>query len=164
MKRSYTGFGTAALAVCFVRYIFHVISGCTVWAGLSIPTTDAFFYSLIYNATYMIPETIITVIAAIYLASVIDFSSPRLNAAKTEKMPLPAHILNAVSGFMFVAAIAVCVAMVFPKLQNAETGEFDITGVSAVNTTAIIIVAVIAVVVICALQIVKMSILRSQEK
>ena len=162
MKNAATAFGLAALTVCAVRYIFHVISGCTVWAGLSIPTSDAFWYSLIYNATYMIPETIITVAAAIYIATVLDFSSPRLKANKSERKPMSVHILNAVSGFLFVAAIVTIVAMVFPKLQNAETGEFDITGISSVNTTALIIVAAVTVVIICALQIVKASVARQQ--
>ena len=40
-----------------------VISGCTVWAGVSIPSTDGLLYSLSYNATYMIPETIINAAA-----------------------------------------------------------------------------------------------------
>ena len=156
-------FGLGALTVCAVRYAFHVISGCTVWAGLSIPTGDAFWYSLIYNATYMLPETIITVAAAVYIGTVIDFSSPRLKANKTEKRPVSVHVLNAVSGFLLVTAVVTIVAMVFSKLQNPETGEFDITGVTSVNITALIIVVAVAVVMICALQMVKASINRNQE-
>ena len=163
MKNPVTAFALAALTVCAVRYAFHVISGCTVWAGLSIPTSDAFWYSLIYNATYMIPETIITVAAAIYISTVLDFSSPRLKANKTEKRPMSVHILNAVSGFLLVAAVVAIVAMVFSKLQNAETGEFDVTGISTVDTTALIIVAAAAVILICALQIVKASVGRQQD-
>ncbi|MBO6214127.1 MAG: energy-coupled thiamine transporter ThiT, partial [Lachnospiraceae bacterium] len=44
------------ILVCVVRYICHVISGATVWAGLSIPTNAALAYSFGYNATYMLPE------------------------------------------------------------------------------------------------------------
>ncbi len=50
-----------------LRYICHVISGCTVWAGLSIPDSHALLYSLAYNATYMVPEILITVVGAVYL-------------------------------------------------------------------------------------------------
>ena len=164
IKNQSSAFGVGALLVCVVRYAFHVISGCTVWAGLSIPTGDAFFYSLIYNATYMLPETIITVIAALYLGSVIDFSSPRLKAANLERVPMPAHVLNVISGLLFVAAIAAVVAMVFPKLQNADSGEFDITGVAAVNTTAIIIVVAVALIMICALQMVKVYIVKNAKE
>jgi len=55
--------------VCILRYICHVISGCTVWAGLSIPDTEALIYSLAYNATYMLPELIIAVAGAAYLGA-----------------------------------------------------------------------------------------------
>ena len=48
-----------ALLTSVVRYICHVISGATVWAGLSIPSGAALIYSFGYNATYMIPETLI---------------------------------------------------------------------------------------------------------
>ncbi|MBQ3265174.1 MAG: energy-coupled thiamine transporter ThiT [Ruminococcus sp.] len=164
MKSQSAAFGIGALLVCFARYVFHVISGCTVWAGLSIPTGDAFFYSMIYNATYMLPETIITVVAALYLGSVIDFSSPRLKAANVERIPMPAHVLNVISGLLFVSAIAAVVAMVFPKLQNADSGEFDITGISSVNTTAIIIVAAVALVIICALQLVKLYVVKNAKE
>ena len=58
--------------VCALRFICHVISGATVWAGLSIPTEAALIYSIGYNATYMIPETIVTGAAAYYIGSVLD--------------------------------------------------------------------------------------------
>ena len=137
MEHPATAFGLGALTVCAV--------------------------SLIYNATYMLPETIITVAAAVYIGTVIDFSSPRLKANKTEKRPVSVHVLNAVSGFLLVTAVVTIVAMVFSKLQNPETGEFDITGVTSVNITALIIVVAVAVVMICALQMVKASINRNQE-
>ena len=57
----------AALA-SVIRYICHVISGATIWAGLSIPTEAALVYSLSYNATYMIPETVILVLSSVYVA------------------------------------------------------------------------------------------------
>lgn len=48
--------GTAA--GCFFRFICHFISGVTVWRELT--GLDAVWYSLGYNATYMLPELIIT--------------------------------------------------------------------------------------------------------
>lgn len=71
----HSGFALAlgAFTACALRYVCHVISGCTVWAGLSIPDSAALIYSLGYNATYMVPETIVTVIVAFYLATVMDF-------------------------------------------------------------------------------------------
>ena len=67
-----------SLFICILRYICHVITGCTVWAGLSIPTSDAFIYSLSYNATYMIPETIVTFLIAYYVGSILDFNAETL--------------------------------------------------------------------------------------
>ena len=53
-----------ALVTGLLRYLCHVISGATVWAGISIPTKAAIGYSLIYNATYMIPETLVLMLVA----------------------------------------------------------------------------------------------------
>ena len=163
VKRPTVAFGLAAFTVCFIRYLFHVISGCTVWAGLSIPTADAFWYSLIYNATYMIPEVIITVVVAVYIAMLLDFSQPQLRPAKTQARSAASRTINIVSGLIAVGAIVAVVAMVFPKLQNADTGSFDITGIQNANGTVILIIAAAAVVLILGLQIVK-AILSRKEK
>ena len=48
--------------VCLLRYACHFLSGITVWRDISIPMAGAVPFSLIYNATYMLPETIITVL------------------------------------------------------------------------------------------------------
>ena len=55
---------TLALTLgCFLvslcRYACHVISGATVWAGLSIPTEAALSFSFAYNATYTMVSGII---------------------------------------------------------------------------------------------------------
>ena len=112
----------------------------------------------------MLPETIVTILAAVYISSLLDFSSPRLSAVKTERLPLYAHILNAVSGFLFVAALATAVVMIFPHLQNAETGEFDITGIATVNSSVILIIAIVALALICILQIAKFIALSRSKK
>lgn len=133
---------TAALLVCAVRYLFHVISGCTVWAGLSIPTADALLYSLIYNATYMLPELIITCVAAVYLGSSLNFRTKHLTAAeKSANAPKAVSVLTAVSGLLILGAVAAIIALVFPHLQNAETGYFDIKGIDQVNGILIAAIA-----------------------
>ena len=35
---------------CVLRYICHVITGATIWAGLSIPSAAALSFSFIYNS------------------------------------------------------------------------------------------------------------------
>ena len=150
MKEPAAALGVSALVVCAVRFLFHVISGCTVWAGLSIPTTDALLYSLVYNVTYMLPETIITVMAAVYLANVLEFRYPRLAPAKKNSSASDIA-LAAAAGLTAVGALAAVMAIVFFRLQNAETGEFDITGINNVNFTVILIIAAAAAAVIIAL-------------
>ncbi|MBQ7108152.1 MAG: energy-coupled thiamine transporter ThiT [Clostridia bacterium] len=119
--------------VCVLRYIFHFISGCTVWAGLSIPTYDAAVYSLAYNATYMLPELIIAVAGCAYLSGAVDFSAEKLARVSKESMPKSQFYLKAVGSLGALAAFIADVLLIAPHLQNAETGDFDITGISAVN-------------------------------
>jgi len=45
--------------VCFLRYLCHFITGVTVWREVA-DLWGAIWYSITYNATYMIPEIIIT--------------------------------------------------------------------------------------------------------
>ena len=72
-KRQNFAFLYGILLSSVLRYICHVISGATVWVGLSIPDNAALLYSLSYNATYMIPETIVLVAIGVYLTSMVDF-------------------------------------------------------------------------------------------
>ena len=154
VKSSGAGLAYGALCACVIRYIFHVISGCTVWAGLSIPTQDALLYSLSYNATYMIPETIVTLVAGALIGGSLDFRSDALMPAKKAG----ATAGNAFGWAASVAAIAAVTAIaviVFPHLQNAESGEFDVTGLSAVNPMPVIVIATAAAVVIAVCLVIK---------
>lgn len=78
--------GTAI--ACALRYICHVISGVVVWreyasltaipewlygGALFQPDTLIYGYSIFYNATYMLPEMLITMAAGAILASVLKF-------------------------------------------------------------------------------------------
>ena len=57
----------AVITVCVLRYISHVISAVVVWRGLLEIPEDIMPYlfgtALGYNAAYMIPETIISLIS-----------------------------------------------------------------------------------------------------
>jgi len=64
----------ATFLACFLRFAAHVIVGATVWYELTkgwesdmghlVHTAGMWLYSIIYNIQYMLPETIITIIAA----------------------------------------------------------------------------------------------------
>ena len=130
-----------ALAACVFRYACHVITGCTVWAGLSIPDSAALIYSFAYNATYMIPETIVTVALAYYLGNVLDFEKEIPVRKKAEKGGA-AYILAGV--FATVGLIADTV-IIFSKLQDGETGDFVISNLSLVNWGAVGIITAVAI-------------------
>ena len=133
IKRQSTALCCGALLASVLRYVCHVISGATVWAGLSIPTEAALLYSFGYNATYMIPETIVLVLAAWYLGSVMDFRREqpvRMAAVQGSRANGFTAIMMAV-GVIVAAADAV---LLFPNLQNAETGRFDFSGLAAAES------------------------------
>ncbi|WP_409967606.1 energy-coupled thiamine transporter ThiT [Bengtsoniella intestinalis] len=61
-------FGT--LLGCFGRFVIHYVVGATVWAAympeefFGMTMTTPWFYSLLYNASYMVPNTILTLLIA----------------------------------------------------------------------------------------------------
>lgn len=146
IKRQSAALLAGAIAAGFFRYICHVISGCTVWAGLSIPTAGALAYSFVYNAIYMIPETLVVALAAYYVGSAVDFRSGKLAMLKKETSAGSMRIAHLISGALICAAAIFDVVSVFSTLQNAETGEFDITGI--VNTNWIAVAAVTGAVIL----------------
>ena len=142
VKNQATALTLGGLLACALRYICHVISGCTVWAGLSIPTSAAFIYSVGYNATYMIPETIVTMVAAYYLGTLLDFRKPqptRLEKAESAGNPVYGWLM----GLVLTACAVFDAVMVFGKLQNGETGDFMITGLASVNWLAVGVVTAV---------------------
>lgn len=125
------------LLVCVLRYLCHVISGATVWAGLSIPDSAALGYSLIYNATYMIPETIVLIAVAYYLGSLLDFRREQpVRLVRDQSVPSEVGVLSLLAGVFAVVGVIVDVSLIFPRLQNAETGEFDVTGLAVTDGLA----------------------------
>ncbi len=123
-----------------LRYLCHVIAGCTVWAGLSIPDSAALVYSLAYNATYMLPEVLVTALGAWYLSRAVDLSGER-----------PARVAAGTRGSVWslvsAGAIAITavadIVLVFRHLQDAESGDFIITGLANVDWLTVAIVTAV---------------------
>ena len=157
VKNQSVSLATGALFVCVLRYLCHVVSGATVWAGLSIPDSAAIAYSLIYNATYMIPETIVLVAVAYYLGTLLDFRRDQPTRLVREETVPEAGVLSLLAGVFALVGLVVDVSLIFPRLQNAETGEFDVTGLAVTDGLAdsfwlpVIIVSTVCALVCAAL-------------
>jgi len=64
--------GTVGMCVgvataCIVRFISHFISGAIVFAVWCPEGWNVYWYSVVYNGSYMLPEMIFTVIGAVLL-------------------------------------------------------------------------------------------------
>ena len=146
-KRQNLAFLYGILLSSLLRYACHVISGATVWAGLSIPTNAALVYSLSYNATYMIPETIVLIAIGVYLTSVVDFRSQypaRMKAEALDKVEVYSVIS---ASFIIVATMIADIILIAPHLQDPESGEFVFTYLGEANFVAIGVVSVVGILV-----------------
>ena len=121
-----------ALLTGALRYTLHTIAGCTVWAGLSIPDSAALIYSLAYNATYMLPETLVTALGAWYLSKAVDLREDIPTRAKTAEKK-GGFALSLMGKAALLAAAVWDVVEIFRPLQDAETGDFVITNLALVN-------------------------------
>ena len=80
-RRKYKLLPVAALVGCLARFVIHFISGMTVYAQympeefMGYTGMTPFFYSLLYNGTYMLPNTIIAIVICSLLIPVM----PRLD-------------------------------------------------------------------------------------
>ena len=70
-----------SVVVSLIRFLCHFISGVTIWSSYA-EGTSVWAYSLTYNASYMLPELIITAIGAFSIASLFDLSSPEIKVKR----------------------------------------------------------------------------------
>lgn len=145
-KRQNLAFLYGILVASLLRYICHVVSGATVWAGLSIPTNAALIYSLSYNATYMIPETIVLIAVGIYLTSMIDFRNQYPTRIKTERVDKVELYSIVFAWLIFIATLIANIVLIAPYLQDPESGEFVFTYLGDVNYVRLSVVNVVGIV------------------
>ncbi len=67
-KSKAVGVAVGTVAVCFLRFACAFLSGVIVWGSFTDGFWPVIVYSLTYNASYMVPETILTTVAAYILA------------------------------------------------------------------------------------------------
>ncbi len=163
IKNQAIGISLGAFVVCALRYLCHVISGATVWAGISIPTKAALIYSLSYNGTYMLPETIVLVVTACIFGSLIDFTAERPARLKSEDTNITSNLMSVCAGIVFGAAIVFDVYGIFSKLQNADTGEFAFSQIFKINFTSVILITAAAAVISITLLLVSSKIKKERK-
>ncbi|NLG93615.1 MAG: energy-coupled thiamine transporter ThiT [Clostridiales bacterium] len=61
-----------AAAVTFLRFLCSFFSGILIWQGYAPKDMPVWLYSLSYNGGYMLPEGIITAVAAVILIKALD--------------------------------------------------------------------------------------------
>ena len=131
-KRQATALVLGSVLVAVLRYLCHVISGWTVWAQFDL-TKAGLLYSLSYNATYMLPEMLILVLAAIFLGNALDFRTEGLHPMpRTEQSTASSAFLMAALS-LFTVALCFDTIQIFSKLQDAESGAFVSDGLKDVN-------------------------------
>ena len=73
-KRKMQGIIVGTIAVCCLRFLAHFLSGIIVWGSIAQDGIGAVTYSLTYNGSYMLVETIISVVVIALLYK----SAPKL--------------------------------------------------------------------------------------
>lgn len=74
------GIALGSVVVGLGRFACSFVSGILIWGAYAPPELPVWLYSLQYNGSFMIPEIIITTLAAVALIPVLDRLAP---AAKT---------------------------------------------------------------------------------
>lgn len=80
MNNEYVAVTIGAVMACVMRFLCHLVSGAVVWYSITkegqwnelVNKFGMWTYSLIYNAQYMIPETIITIVATPLVFTVVN--------------------------------------------------------------------------------------------
>ena len=142
------------LGVSLLRYLCHVISGATVWSGLSIPTEAALAFSFAYNATYMIPETIILLVCALYIASNIDFRPHTPARMRTQGFSEKRAWITPTAGLIGATTMITDTILIFQNVQN-EDGTFSFESFRTVNWALVIAITAIATIFVVSLLILR---------
>ncbi len=85
IKNPVVSIALGGAVVSVVRFICHFISGVTIWGDYTEGAQAVWEYSLTYNAGYMMPELIITVVGCVVLASIFDLSSKEIKVKRRKK-------------------------------------------------------------------------------
>jgi thiamine transporter len=74
-----------ALIGCACRFVIHFISGVTIYAEyfedvfLGVAGLNPFTYSILYNGTYMLPNTVLAIVLCALLAKPLELAFKRMD-------------------------------------------------------------------------------------
>ena len=84
LKIQSVGFALGTAIACTLRFLCHFITGVTVW-DMYAEDMPVALYSLIYNGSYMLPETAITIVIGVILMLFLNFRSEKLSPLRKSK-------------------------------------------------------------------------------
>ena len=102
---------------------------------------------MIYNATYMIPETLVLMLVAFYLGQCVDLTQPIPRRIVRTGSAIGSVLRLGALGVLF-AGLIFDIAKVFSVLQDPESGEFNITGLTEAGSKFYITLIVVSAVCI----------------
>ena len=71
LKNEYVGLAVGVVVAMFARFICHFLSGILIWGVYAPEGQPVWLYSLLYNGGYMLPEFVITILAACAIYAVV---------------------------------------------------------------------------------------------
>ncbi len=66
------GYGVGGGVVCLIRFLCSFTSGIALWGSYAPEGMNVWVYSLAYNASYMLPNAILTALLAVLLCRALD--------------------------------------------------------------------------------------------
>ncbi|MDR0197287.1 MAG: energy-coupled thiamine transporter ThiT [Oscillospiraceae bacterium] len=145
---------TGVFTACLLRYICHVISGCTVWAGVSIPTSGGLIFSLAYNSAYMIPETLITTVGAYFAGKAFTLTEEQIKRVPMERGAL----INLYTAIPASVGTVFAFVMIFAMIQTED--GFDITAAASAGVVEWVPVITVFAVGILAAAVIRFALKR----
>ena len=155
IKNQGLALAAGSAVACVLRFCCHFITGLFIWGVWAPEGMPAWLYSGVYNGSYMLPETIITVAGALLISLFLDFSSPSITRrrAKTEEA-LPRN--NAALAAKLVGVVTVIGGILYSVSSVIYTFSASVQSgtemeLSSAAVTGTVVVCAVAGVVLYAL-------------
>ncbi len=71
-KHRLAGYCVGAVAVCLIRFVSSFLSGVILWGSYAPEGMNVWIYSLVYNASYMLPNALLTGVFAVIICAAMD--------------------------------------------------------------------------------------------